>query len=434
MLEVLLEFARTGFVQDDKQFNKLVIYTVGGTPEPIVASILSERPERIIFVSSPEAEGKISDSVLLMLKQTGFKLVPAQYEVVIVPDAQNFESCVQTARGLENEVSRWLQRGSPFTVAVDLTGGTKCMSAALALVASRWTVEFLYVGGGERTKDGTGIVVSGTEHVVRRANPWDSLGYQALEDGTLFFDRGYFGTASLIFEEASHRSTRPEVKREMATLKCLADTYNEWDRFNFDGAKKGLANIRKNFNDLRHAFPVASQQLEQKIEEHEHLLDEMLKQKASDLWVRDLLANARRRAEQKSYDDATARLYRAIEAQGQVALNRQGLTPKPELISLPSHLHDKWRPRADSDGRLRLGLRDLYSLLSDLDDPLGTAFASSELSRPNSPLEMRNNSILAHGFDPIKEVGFQQLWVAVLQLVGVQKEKLVAFPKLRHNK
>jgi len=420
-------------LQDEKRLvHKLIIYTVGGTSDPIVVSVLSERPERMIFVSSPQTKAIVSDSILPMLDQKGFAILPVQYEIAVVSDPEDFETCCSTMRSLEPEANLWLQRGSDFTLAVDLTGGTKCMSSALALIASRWRAEFIYVGGRERNKGGVGVVASGAEHVLRRANPWDSLGYQTVEDGSLFFDRGLYAGAIRVFEEAIKRVNRPDVRRELATLKRLAEAYDAWDRFDFCAAKNALSNdVLKNINDLRHAFPCGSQQLEQTLQSHQELLSRMLEQEPSELLVWDLLANARRKAWQGNYDDAVARLYRAVEAHGQVALTQHGFTSRTEFGRLPQHLHDKWRPRVQDDGLLRLGVRDLYELLRDLEDPLGADFALSPLAGPESPLETRNNSILAHGFDPVTKEGFQSLWNPVVKLVKVQEQDLVSFPKLR---
>lgn len=413
--------------------HKLIIYTVGGTPEPIVVSVRHELPEKVFFVTSPETQSTV-DCVLAKLKDQGFEMRPAQYKTVVVPDAQDFEVCVKYLRDLEPEVKDWIQRDSAFQLAVDLTGGTKCMSSALALVASRWPAEYLYVGGSQRDKSGVGVVVAGTEYVVRRANPWDSLGYQAVEEGVFFFDRGFYASAAHVFEAASKRVGRPDIKRELSTLKRLAEAYEAWDRFDFSAAKQALPDVLKNMNDLRHAFPNGTSDLERTLQDHENLLDAMLQKTPNDLWIRDLLANAGRKASQGSYDDATARLYRAVEAYGQLALEKHQLKSKTQLDCLPLHLHDKWKSRVHDDGFLRLGLRDIYELLRDLKDEVGEAFFCSTLASQQSPLETRNNSILAHGFDPITEKGFRSLWVPVLELVGVKENELVTFPKLRPDR
>lgn len=419
--------------------HKLIIYTVGTTPEPIVFCIQQEQPERLIFVASPQTEDQVESSILPKLNQEGFRIQHGQFDIIKIPDPEDFETCVRTLRDqLENEVHDWLQRGSNFSLAVDLTGGTKCMSSALTLVASRWKAEFLYVGG--QRIDPRGTVEPGTERVIRRANPWDSLGYQVIEDAVLFFDHGLYASTIHVLDKAIHRIDRNAVKRELATLKILASAYNAWDRFNFKGAANELGDVLKNFNDLRHACPFVDQSLEQTLSAHrEHLL-KLWEKKPSQLNVLDLLANAQRRAAQGAYDDAVARLYRAVEAFGQITLGKYKKNTKTaegkddpstfNLSDLPPDLQEKWKQYADENGTLKLGLQRTYELLKDLHDPLGEEFASSKLSGPHSPLAMRNKSILAHGFEPVTQDGFQSLWDAVLKLVQVKESDLVCFPKL----
>ncbi len=411
---------------------KLIVYTIGGTPEPIVISLTEARPERVIFLASDESESKVTQEILPAAAQKGFGLSPGQYRIDRVSDAQDFEACVSTARSLEPEVHQWLQRGQDFSVAADLTGGTKCMAAALALVASRWKADFLYVGGGTRDKGGLGVVVSGSERLLRRANPWNSLGYQAIDDAALYFDAGLYAAGAKVLETAKRRMTQPGRGRELATLQLLAQLYDSWDRFDFKGARDLAAKVLTHISDLRHALPHQAAEIEQTLQDHQNLLAQLLANQPSALWVRDLLANARRRAMLGNYDDAVARLYRAVEAHGQLALEKYGLKARTSLSDLPPDLQEKWAKRAREDGALRLGLRSLYELLGDLGDPLAAQFEASGLAeRGKSPLEMRNNSILAHGFDPLTEKGFRSFWRPALELTGVQEAELVVFPKLR---
>lgn len=55
-----------------------------------------------------------------------------------------------------------------------------------------------------------------------------------------------------------------------------------------------------------------------------------------------------------------------------------------------------------------VGLQDAYALLQALRDDLGQRFQEMQLdNRERSPLASRNHSILAHGFEPVKETTFQ---------------------------
>ena len=78
------------------------------------------------------------------------------------------------------------------------------------------------------------------------------------------------------------------------------------------------------------------------------------------------------RAVQKHYDDAIARLYRAIELFAQVRLEKEFgyKTGDLKLEQLPEHLHDEYRCRI-RDGKILLGLVEDYELLLKLGDIFG---------------------------------------------------------------
>src|SRR5690606_13536121 len=146
------------------------------------------------------------------------------------------------------EVGAWVERGSGFRVVVDFTGGTKCMSAAIALQASRWPCLFSYVGGSERTKDGVGIVVSGSEKVVHQANPWDALGHQAVEEFIILFDQRAFVAAANVAAAAKTQVSRADRKRELNVLEQLAKAFDAWDRFEHHVSRATFENVEKAAN------------------------------------------------------------------------------------------------------------------------------------------------------------------------------------------
>jgi hypothetical protein len=70
-------------------------------------------------------------------------------------------------------------------------------------------------------------------------------------------------------------------------------------------------------------------------------------------------------------------------------------------------------------------------VLHVLGDELGQRFQESGLAdRERSPLQARNRSILAHGFAPVSEKDFQNLWQAALRLAAIETSHLPAFPRL----
>ena len=148
--------------------------------------------------------------------------------------------------------------------------------------------------------------------------------------------------------------------------------------------------------------------------------------------VADLLANARRRIAEGRQDDAVARLYRAIEATAQVALRERhdiadtGAVP---LDALPEDLRARCATRAEA-GTVKLGLQDAYALLRGRGDPAGERFFTLGLATEQSPLSARNQSILAHGFQPVGAKVTDALWQAALALSELAEDTLPVFPVL----
>lgn len=393
--------------------NTLLICSVGGTPEPLVQTLRHWRPTAVRFVVSAQTRAQVDAVLGSYAEQADAPISPGCYDFVAVDDPEDFGKIVASLRPLAAEVGPWLARGGNYRVAVDFTGGTKCMSAALALVARRWPCQFSYVGGARRSKDGVGVVESGFECVVLSANPWDVLGYQAVEDAVTVFNHGGYAAAAALLDGAVKNAEKPEVKRELSTLKAVIDAHADWDRFDHKEAARRFADALKNRNDLAAIFLHDGSSLIARLERHRDRVEELAGQKEpTAAWVEDLLRNAERRAAEHRFDDAVARLYRAFEALAQVRLREQhGIsdTKAVPLSSLPDRLQKEWSGRA-RDGQLFLGLRDAYHLLRGLGDELGAHFTEAGLDHDErSPLVARNQSILAHGFQPASQAVYTQL-------------------------
>lgn len=411
----------------------LLVATVGGSPEPLVAALTHWRPGRVWFVASVDTKPDITEKILPLAEQQGAELDSGCWDILTLPDAQDLHSCTARLRQLAPRVQSWLARGDGHRVVVELTGGTKCMSAALALHAHRWPCTFSYVGGGQRTRQGVGVVLSGTEHIFHTHNPWDSLGYQAIEDACALFNRGECAAAAERLRVSRDRADDPTVKRELSTLEALARAYTAWDRFDHRDAANRLKDVLKNGNDLRIAFGTdAGDRILDQVERHRAYHESVIENsQISMALVRDLVANATRRASEGRYDDAVARLYRAVEALAEIRLrDAYGIdTSRVSLTQLPESLRTEWADRAQ-EGTLAIGLQDAYTLLGQLDDPLGTLYAQGRLHGPKSPLAVRNQSILAHGFQPVGEGAYLALLKATLELGKLSETELPRFPDL----
>lgn len=411
----------------------LLICTVGGSPEPIAATLRHWQPQRVKFVHTPGTKGKV-DEVIQMTPRDVVDIDSGRYDMLELADEQDFTSCIEGLRELTDDVHKWAAREG-HQVVVDLTGGTKCMSAALAILASRWPCLFSYVGGKERTKDGVGTVVSGSEVVHHELNPWDALGQRAVEDYLVLFDKHAYRSAASVAERTKKNVSRTDRKEEFAVLENLAKALYEWDCFNHQGSIMLLKTVSKSANNLRAALgdKKGNSTIEgvRRLEKH---LDGLVKAASPSRYhVVDLLANARRRKEEGRLDDSVARLYRAVEAIAQVALKEShGVesTEKVPLEVIPESLRTEYMPRADENRALKLGLQDSYRLLDALGDPIGSKFKDAGLGDRESALSSRNQSILAHGFQSVGNKVADQLWVAALRLAGVDESDLPYFPRI----
>jgi CRISPR-associated protein (TIGR02710 family) len=341
-------------------------------------------------------------------------------------------------RELGPEVEKWVKRGSDYSVLVDLTGGTKCMSAALALAARRWPCQFAYVGGAdlggaERTKGGVGVVVSGKEQIVYSQNPWDSLGYQAVEDAVALLDQGDYEGAKSTLDQALKNVARGDIKSELAAFKLFCEAYQAWDIFDHDLALKKLGEVARNANNIRHLFGIEAADLLRTVQSHQSFLRALKDSAQGRFFLLDLCANARRCADRGRYDDAVSRLYRMIEATAQLRLREEphyiADTGKIPLDMVPEALREQWAIKASED-HLMLGLQDDFQLLKALGDVLGQRFEELGLAGERGPLQQRNGSILAHGFTTVRKGTFDSLWRSALRLAEINEDELPRFPRL----
>jgi CRISPR-associated protein (TIGR02710 family) len=383
----------------------------------------------VLFIHSPDT----GETARAITKELGL-LPPGSWDLKGVNDEQDFGDCVRQIRSLDDQIEGWLRKGTEYDAVVDFTGGTKCMSAALSLVSRRWPCAFSYVGGTERTRGGTGIVVSGKEETLVTQNPWNALGYQAIEDACLLFDQHAFVPAANLLNEARQAADDDAVKRSLSTFHQLCEGYGLWDRFQHKDAIQRIGNVLKNAADLQAALGSnRSEAVLRSIRQHHQTLQEIVAQPWSRAMVADLLGNAHRRKHEARYDDGVARLYRAIESLAQLALAERHEIPSTDGVALeriPESLRERWAPRAEN-GKLLVGLQDAYILLAELGDDEGKLFRQLKLDVPRrSPLTARNQSILAHGFQPVVPVVFDQMWEATMKLGKFSNENLPEFPRL----
>jgi CRISPR-associated protein (TIGR02710 family) len=376
----------------------ILVCTVGGSHQPILTALNSRPWDRVVFVCSaptPESRGS-AGMVTEAVEIPGAEARPAhridpipvqagleegRWEIVEVPPDEPdraFRDLVDRLRPLA---------GGGARLVADYTGGTKSMSAALFLAALEVDAQLQLVSG--RRSDLVRVVdlterdiAIGTRRVAaarefgRLAAGWGRFAYQEVAEGFARV-RDDLKAAGLPRDELGRFNRAQE----------LSDAFAAWDRFDH---KKAAGCLKKSlYKDLEIGgrtdwFELAS------------ALARGQDSPWGALHLADLWRSAQRCAERGRYDDAVARLYRLWEAIAQWLLR-----------------HDC----AIDTAVIKTGLRQSWDLYLHL-RPDGAAASfwrrvgedrRSELDRLSERLSIRNNSILAHGWNAVTPAGWNSL-------------------------
>ena len=414
-------------MEDTTPTPRMMVVSVGGTPDPILFSLNQQRPAYVVYFCSEGSRHLVNQAI-----RPGLRFQLTDDEVLTTESAERLVPAYQCARdGVRRCMHMWEITG-PETV-VDYTGGTKNMSAALTLATIDLGCRYSYVGGVERSKEGLGIVLPGSERMFFPANPWEALGVEALREVALLFNRAHYGPARERLESLAERvpvPRRPLYRR----LAQVVDGFDRWDRFDHRGADKALQQALGRLHESIGLLDPGSPErrfLEAAAALHPRLAEIIPAHPHA--YVADLVANAMRRAElETKHEDAVARLYAAVEKLGKLTLRRDHHLDNSRVdpAAVPASLREDYRGRywSEEEQSLQLPLLATYRLLAALGAPLGDRFeAAWPTLRPL--LDARNQSILGHGTQPVSEGTYRRLLDATLVLLDLDPGALPTFPR-----
>lgn len=406
---------------------KAMIVSVGGSITPLVYTLNKFKPDYIFFFASTQSKSQIEKI------REKIKFRPQGTENIITPSAEDLGKCYKTLMdGLSSRMSEWKIR--PGNLIPDYTGGTKTMSSALVLATIDLVKRYSYVGGKERDKDGIGVVIEGKEKMWYRKNPWDQMGVLERKKINTYFNSGRYRMAREISEKLENKVS----KGEEPFYKILSDLirgYESWDYFKHREAQRL---IQKALSSLK--IYVAGREnkkflkLINTIQKNADFLNRVTHaENKNRLLVYGLLSNAERRAMlEGKFDDAVARLYRALEkiAQTQLAENYNVSTSNVNPRDLPENLKDEFETKyRNKRGRIKIGLQADYRLLREFGDEVGEKYCQDE-EKIERILDIRNKSILAHGDTPVSEKTYNDLKKIVLEFANIKDKDLPRFPRL----
>ncbi|RMF53295.1 MAG: TIGR02710 family CRISPR-associated protein [Bacteroidetes bacterium] len=385
------------------------------------------------------------DHILLLCTTLSAKeTVPHLKEALPATWHERFEEpvCVDAADDLDRLFEHYREavlsfmkrrRLAPEDTYADFTSGTKPMSSALVLVAVALGLGRLNYIAGERDREGR--TMTGTERTMP-IFPRRILYDQRLREFQQTFDLHQYGAAREILLPLRGEGTH-EHQRTVEVLLHLNDFYAAWDRYDFDGAVKA----KKALDDLEAPHEVLPPNIWSVYKKQRDLPGRM--QSAPFDWMRlvDLLENARRRMGLHLYDDATARLYRAIEflAQARLYHAHDIKTGDVDLDRVPENCREALLShRNERSGKIQIPMLRAYELLAALQDDLGLTFMERYRDKKGTLqkyLNRRNESILAHGFVSVDRETAGALIEHLVELTRVVYPKLeetaqsVRFPR-----
>lgn len=429
--------------------NTIMAMTVGGAPRPLALSIKTNAATRVLFFASEEsaksitATGKAPDKVgekdtrgvLQILNEENYPQSRIAWGTIIVPE-QDLNQSVEIMHANLLALCDELAEGE--NLLLDFTGGTKLMSAALALAGERLPTRFCYVaarrGGKSRDKGGLGITIDGEEKVLLQDNLRDTGVFSMVEDAMVLMRAGSHGAASRLLQESRSRITDPRRRNHLQAWIHFADIYDDWDKLRFLEAQKALEKCRRQWEAiLQYISPAKRADFEKCFHENAARLESLSGDEAGRALYLDLVANADRRAAEGAYDEAVLRLYKAAECRADDLLREKGLeAANIDVDLIPGPIQREmslYKPRGSRP--MVLGHRQKWELLQHFEHEDADRFFDLKLYSENdgrtSALAARNGSILVHGYRRSSRRDWSQLRYRIVSLLRIQDEELVRF-------
>lgn len=380
-----------------------LILTVGMQAAPVVFSLQQCEARYAAFVCTPQSERQTLPKVL-----DAVNLSAANWRKCVVADepSQIGHLCLEM-----HQAYRWLRETcgvSAESIGADPTAGRKWMSAGGTMIAAFLGLPMLYIDA----KYPDGKIDLDSMALVALGNAYDQTGFVEAETGRRHFNEGNFAAAAEIFDKI-----RPTISTQFdlyAGLAGIARALDRWDRF--EHCQQSLQ------SDFDRALVSLNRHLDSVIDGTAPLRDFAAGMKALAAAIEslprdnplgncgftvDVYLNSRRCIARQRWDDSCSRLYRVLEALSQFLLKKEfGFdTAKPDYerfqaddrAKIEQYCERLPRPVALDNGwkvLLALGHQHAGSVLK-------TKGAGKLQNTFSGLLELRDHSILAHGFKPI---------------------------------
>jgi CRISPR-associated protein (TIGR02710 family) len=424
--------------------NKLgLILTVGFSTDNLIYTIKQKDVSHVVFIGT---EKSIEESMPKVVEATSLK--PGRYKFFEITDTPEqigklCESC--------NEAFQWLlNKGiSTENIIADPSGAKKWMSAGVTMVASFLGIKMLYVDVNYEN----GKVVESSMKLIELGNAYDQTGFITAEQGRIAFNKYDYEGAAFFFSKIT-----PSLSHKADLFQGISETskvLGRWDRFEHYSNKISIemsAAISKFERSLitGGGHPKLFEFIEKLKKFHRKLVLLEGQEQLNQEFIIDILLNSKRCIERERYDDGVARLYRTLEAIAQyLLLSKYDISSdKPDFkqmlnkgIITQERLDDFKKQCRDGILPEKLDLLLSMRLLDFLGFEHADLFFSPKKDfKLLGLLNIRNSSLLAHGFKPIEKVKanefyekiyalLEKMWGETLQEI-VEKLEVPSLPSL----
>ncbi|MBN2572350.1 MAG: TIGR02710 family CRISPR-associated protein [Ignavibacteriales bacterium] len=358
----------------------------------IYFSIKNQNPDHIVIIASSKSYEITFPHLEKQFNQLGKNI---HIEKIIIEEIDDLEKLHITYSDI---IFSFIKKGfKKQNIVVDYTSGTKAMSASLVSAAISLDIGLISYVTGDRKE---GRVQSGTER-ISSIIPTKIFSQKLIKQFISLFNLFQYQAAINIIDDFEFH---PDFRDKVNILRKLACFFYEWDKFNFANA----FSLSKEINDdMLKKFNIKNKFKDIYIPLISELKNEELNYKK----VNDLVYNAERRASEGKFDDAVARLYRALEMVAQIEFIKQFgcKTEDVNIEKLPQEIKNdiKFKYQNTSNRKIQLPMYKTFDVLNYVGNKYGKIFEENNVLIKKN-ISKRNYSILAHGSVPVDERHFKE--------------------------
>lgn len=387
-----------------------LVALIGGRPEPIIRTILSIKPKKVLFIHTKETHSYIDDIV----EET--KLKPSDFEKTLV----NGSKPDDIYEGIKKYVPVWSR------MCVDISGGKKAMTSGAAIAAAFLNLDILY-NDYDIYNNELQMPEPGSEFLNKLNNPFKTSQDILEHIGTELFNNSDFYNAGIMFEKAAEVALNP-LRFEI--LLHMSNAYHNWDSFEFVSARQSFEialekieqyNIDLGFDNdvLQHHKKILN--LLKSVHKYQYM-DALCDLDITKTLVYTCYASALRMEYCGRFTDGVLRLYRCCEMMAQHRLAQKGIeTSNVDTMNMNEHvIKDFQKIKADIRSKRskkpinpssiaindRIGLFDDYILLNAMNDELAY---NINLQQMFSAIKARNQSYVEHGIQTVDKKSYQRM-------------------------